>query len=76
MAYFGQEKRDYENRHRREKRDELNEIGPLPPCEDVALRDALEADPPRWLREILPDVFFADFTASQLKFIEIAWSQK
>ena len=74
MAYYGQEKRDYENRHRREKRDELNEIGPLPPCEDVALRNALEKDPPRWLREILPDVFFADFTASQLKFIEIAWS--
>lgn len=74
MPLYGQKKRDYENRARREERDNLNEIGPLPRCENVDFRNELEADPPRWLREILPDIFFADFTASQIKFIEIAWA--
>ena len=73
MPLYGQKKRDYENAHRREKRDELNEIGPLPTCADPDLRDKLEADPALWLRQILPDVFFTDFTESQKKFIEIAW---
>lgn len=73
MPLYGQRKRDYENKTRREKRDDLNEIGPLPRCENVDLRLELEADPPRWLREILPDIFFADFTASQIRFIDIAW---
>lgn len=74
MPLYGQEKRDYENKHRREKRDDLNEIGPLPPCEDLTLREKLEKDPALWLREILPDVFFTEFTKSQQKFINLAWS--
>lgn len=74
MAFFGQRKRDYDNERSATQRNQLNEIAPIPECADVALRDTLEADPARWLREILPDVFFADFTPSQLEFIELAWT--
>lgn len=74
MAYTGQEKRDYENRRSYETRMQLNEIAPIPPCEDEALRAELEANPARWLREILPDIFFTDFTASQLEFIRMSWT--
>lgn len=73
MAYTGQEKRDYENRRSAEEREQLNEIAPIPPCEDPIYRAELEADPARWLREILPDIFFADFTDSQREFIEMSW---
>ena len=55
---YAQKKKDQWNRWMREKRAELNEIGPLPPCADLNYRADLEKDPPRWLREILPDVFF------------------
>lgn len=51
----------------------MNEIAPLPPCEDLKLRRELEAEPSAWLREILPDVFFSDFTESQERFISLAW---
>lgn len=74
MALYGQKRRDYEAKRRREQKRDLNEIGPLPSCANIDLRNELEADPPRWLREILPDVFFAEFTPSQLKFIDLAWS--
>lgn len=67
------DKRDYENAYSRERGRELNEISPLPPCENLSLRRDLEASPADWLREILPDVFFADFTESQEKFIQLAW---
>lgn len=73
MSLFGQQKRNYENRRNYEELKQVNEIAPIPPCEDVTLRDALERDPARWLREILPDVFFADFTDSQLDFIRMSW---
>ena len=74
MAFYGQKKRDYENERSAARSSALNEIAPIPKCEDVKLRDALEKDPARWLREILPDVFFTDFTASQLEFIDLAWN--
>lgn len=73
MPFYGEEKRAYENRHRKEKRDNLNEIGPIPECSNIRLRDELEANPSEWLRRILPDIFFSDFTDSQKKFIELAW---
>lgn len=73
MPLFGQKKRDYENERSAEQRERLNEIAPIPACADPALRDELEADPARWLVEILPDVFYADFTESQLEFIRLAW---
>ena len=74
MGNWAQNKRDYIVRYQREKRADMNEIGPLPPCADLNYRADLEKDPPRWLREILPDVFFTDFTESQLKFISLAWA--
>ncbi len=74
MAYFGQARRDYEARRRYEARRTLNEIGPLPPCADLKYRAELEKDPARWLREILPDVFFTEFTPSQMTFINLAWA--
>lgn len=73
MAFYGEAKRDYENRRSAEKRTALNEIGPVPACKDPKLRAELERHPSRWLREILPDVFFADFTESQERFISLAW---
>lgn len=73
MAYVGQEKRDYENRRSAEESSRLNEIAPIPECEDENYRAELEADPARWLREILPDIFFTDFTESQLEFIRMSW---
>ena len=66
-------KRDYENAYEREQGRALNEIAPIPPCADVNLRRDLEEEPAAWLREILPDVFFSDFTESQEKFIKLAW---
>ena len=73
MPLYGQEKREYQSERSQRIRKELNEIGPIPACENIDLRNELEADPARWLREILPDVFFADFTNSQLRFIELVW---
>ena len=73
MPFFGQKKRDYENERSAKERERINEIGPIPKCEDETLRAELEADPARWLAEILPDVFFADFTDSQREFIRLAW---
>ena len=73
MGLYGQARRDWENAYKREKRAEINEIGPLPECADLGYRLELEKDPPRWLREILPDIFFTDFTRSQLRFIDLAW---
>lgn len=73
MGLYGQARRDWENAYKREKRAEINEIGPLPECADLGYRSELEKDPPRWLREILPDIFFTDFTRSQLRFIDLAW---
>lgn len=66
-------KRDYENFYQREQGRQLNEIAPVPECEDVRLRDRLERNPSEWLQTILPDVFFSEFTDSQKKFISLAW---
>ena len=66
-------KRDYENWYQRETGRQLNEIAPIPECADERLRSRLEADPPEWLRAILPDVFFSEFTESQKRFISLAW---
>lgn len=69
-----QKKREYENRRKKERNRELSEIAPIPDCADPELRDKLEADPVAWLREILPEVFYSDFTDSQRRFIALAWS--
>ena len=68
-----QKKRDYERERKKQKNRELSEIAPIPPCADLKLRAELEESPADWLREILPDVFFSDFTDSQLRFISLAW---
>lgn len=68
-----QAKRELENRRSIERGRALNEIAPIPPCEDLALRDDLEANPPQWLQRLLPEIFFADFTPTQLRFIELVW---
>ncbi|MBR4753003.1 MAG: hypothetical protein IK077_14710 [Thermoguttaceae bacterium] len=73
MPLFGQKKRDYENERSSEETTRLNEIAPIPECSDPSLREELEADPARWLREILPDIFFTEFTDSQLEFIRLSW---
>lgn len=73
MPLYGQEKRDYQSERSQRVRKKLNEIAPIPDCADPDLRDALEKDPPQWLRQILPDIFFADFTESQLRFISLVW---
>lgn len=73
MAFNGQKKRDYENRRSQRQSSKLNEIAPIPDCVDLALRDELESDCPRWLSSILPEVFYAPFTDSQLEFIRLAW---
>lgn len=73
MALRGQAKRDYENRRSCETRNRLNEIAPIPECEDLNYRAELEKDPARWLREILPDIFFTEFTDSQHEFIRMSW---
>lgn len=67
-------KRALENRRSIERGLALNEIAPIPECESVKLRDELEADPPQWLRSILPEIFYADFTATQLRFIDLVWT--
>ncbi|MBQ8285138.1 MAG: hypothetical protein IJZ10_02420 [Thermoguttaceae bacterium] len=74
MAFYGSDQRDYEARRRREKGKNVNEIGPIPECADLALRNELEANPARWLREILPDVYFAEFSAKQLEIIDVVWN--
>lgn len=68
-----QTKRDYENSYKSRKRKELAEISPIPKCSNLSYRNKLEQDPARWLSEILPDVFFSDFTDSQRRFIDLAW---
>lgn len=73
MPSVGKNRRNLESRRRVEASREINEIAPILKCADPKLRAELEADPARWLREILPDVFFADFTDSQLRFIDLAW---
>ena len=73
MALTGEEKRAYESGRSRKTRENINEIAPIPACESLELRAELEEDPPRWLREILPDVFFAPFTESQNHFITVVW---
>ena len=73
MPLFGDEKRAYERQRSQEKLAELNEIAPIPRCSNKKLRDELEADPARWLREILPDIFYSDFNESQLRFISLVW---
>ncbi|MBQ2849761.1 MAG: hypothetical protein IJE77_04710, partial [Thermoguttaceae bacterium] len=74
MAFYGSDQRDYEARRRREKGKNVNEIGPIPECADLALRNELEANSARWLREILPDVYFAEFSAKQLEIIDVVWN--
>lgn len=68
-----QKKRTYEAERKKQKNRELSEIAPIPDCADLDLRDRLEANPVEWLRAILPDIFYADFTASQVRFIQLAW---
>ncbi len=74
MPFYGSDQRDYEARRRREKGRNVNEIGPIPDCADRAFRDELEASPARWLRSILPDVYFAEFSAKQLEIIDVVWT--
>ena len=62
-------KRDYESCYQRETGRQLNEIAPIPECADERLRSRLEADPPEWLRAILPDVFFSEFTERGRRFV-------
>ncbi|MBP3530400.1 MAG: hypothetical protein J6K25_04360 [Thermoguttaceae bacterium] len=74
MALYGSDQRDYEARRRREKGKNVNEIGPIPECADLALRNELEANPARWLREILPDVYYAEFSATLHRLIDVVWN--
>ena len=67
-------KRELENRRSIERSRALNEIAPIPECEDLSFREELERDPARWLSTILPEIFFADFTPTQERFIDLVWS--
>lgn len=66
-------KRELENRRSIERGRALNEIAPIPECEDVDLRNELERNPSRWLSTLLPEVFYSAFTATQERFIELVW---
>lgn len=51
-----------------------NEIDPIPPIQNVARRIECQRDPVKWLKTYLPDVFFADFSESQISFIKTCWA--
>ena len=50
-----------------------NEIGQIPPIYDPRRRIRCELDPALWLRTYLPDVFFCEFSQSQIDFINQCW---
>lgn len=73
MALYGDEKRAYESERRRLATREANEVGVIPPCVDWAKRVELLDRPAEWLRLLLPEFFFTEFTPAQLRLIDLEW---
>ena len=73
MPSVGKKRREQENARKLLAAQAENEIYPIPPIQNVRRRIACERDPVLWLKTYLPEVFFADFSESQIKFIRICW---
>lgn len=73
MPSVGKKRREQENARKLLAAQAENEIYPIPPIQNVRRRIACERDPVLWLKTYLPEVFFADFSESQERFVRICW---
>ena len=73
MSYVGLKKGQYINKIKQLKATLENEIAPIPRIFNPRRRIEAETDPVLWLKTYLPKVFFADFSQSQIDFINQCW---
>ncbi len=74
MPSVGQKRRKQEAARKIDASRAENEIAPMPPIQDVARRIESQRDPVLWLKTYLPEVFFAEFSESQTRFVRTCWA--
>lgn len=73
MPSVGAKRRQQEAARKLRAQTAENEIYPIPPIYNVKRRIECQREPVVWLETYLPDVFFAEFSESQRRFIAECW---
>ncbi len=74
MPSVGEKRREQERARKFRAQNAENEIYPIPPILDIQRRVQCERNPVLWLKTYLSDVFFSDFSESQIDFINTCWA--
>ena len=73
MPSVGKKRREQETARKIRAAIAENEIYPIPPVQNFRRRVDAQRDPVLWLKTYLPEVFFAEFGESQVRFVRECW---